>query len=141
MATMDRRGFLAVCAVAPVLPLASACARMSYVPGTIAPDGRLLVGRAEFASQPFALVDAPGLEFPVYVHQHSADEFSAVLTRCMHRGCTVEPGEGKLVCPCHGSEYTSVGAVLKGPTQAPLTRFPVTADAQNVYIDVSGARR
>lgn len=134
---MNRRTFLAVCAIAPI---AGACARMSYVPGLLAADGRVLVGRAEFATQPFALVDAPGLEFPVYVHQHSADEFSAVLTRCMHRGCMVEPGEGKLVCPCHGSEYTHVGAVLKGPTQAPLVRFPVTADAESVYIDVRGAR-
>lgn len=134
---MNRRSFLAVCAIAP---MAGACARMSYVPGFLATDGRLIVGRAEFATQPFALVDAPGLEFPVYVHQHASDDYSAVLTRCMHRGCTVEPGDGKLVCPCHGSEYTHVGAVLKGPTQAPLIRFPVTLDAENILIDLSGGR-
>jgi cytochrome b6-f complex iron-sulfur subunit len=52
----------------------------------------------------------------------------------MHRGCQVEPAEGHLVCPCHGSEYDNAGAVLKGPTQLPLIRFPVTADARFLYI-------
>lgn len=134
--TMDRRQFLkgTTCAMA-LLPLA-ACARMSYVPGLLGADGRLLVSRAEFASTPFALVDAPGLSFPVYVHHHGGDRFTAVLTRCMHRGCTVEPTEGKLVCPCHGSEYTNVGAVLKGPTEAPLIEFPVVADAEQVVVDI-----
>lgn len=137
---IDRRRFLTVCAVVPVLPIAGACARMAYVPGLIQPDGRLMVSRAEFAKQPFALVDAPGVGFPVYVHQQGPDEYTAVLTRCMHRGCTVEPAEEKLVCPCHGSEYTRGGAVLRGPTQAPLIRFPVTVDAENVYVDISEAR-
>lgn len=134
---MDRRAFLAVCAIAPI---AGACARISYVPGLLDSNGRVLVGKAEFLTQPFALVDAPGLEFPLYVHKQGEDEYSAVLTRCMHRGCTVEPTEGKLVCPCHGSEYTNVGAILKGPTELPLIKFPVSTDAENIYVDVSGRR-
>jgi Rieske Fe-S protein len=142
MTPMDRRAFLATCAAAPLVPLAASCARMSYVPGMLAADGRVLVSRAEFPADgdAFALVDAPGLRFPVYVHRHGPDEYSAVLTRCMHRGCTVEPTQGRLICPCHGSEYTTVGAVLKGPTEAPLIRFPVTTDAEHILIDVSAAR-
>lgn len=136
---MDRRDFLTLCAVAPLAPLAAGCARMSYVPGLRDASGRIVVSRAEFATQPHALVDAPGLEFPVYVHRHAPDEYTAVLTRCMHRGCTVEPEGTKLVCPCHGSEYTTVGAVLKGPTEAPLIRFPVTVEPDRILIDVSGA--
>ncbi len=141
MASMDRRDFLTLCAVAPLAPLAAGCARMSYVPGLLADDGRLIVSRDEFAKQPHALVDAPGLEFPVYVHQHGADDYTAVLTRCMHRGCTVEPEGTKLVCPCHGSEYTHVGEILKGPTQAPLIRFPVVVEPDRVVIDIRGGAR
>ena len=141
MPTMARRDFLAICAVAPLVPLAAGCARMSYVPGLLDASGRLVVSRAEFERQPYALVDAPGLEFPVYVHQHGPEEFSAVLTRCMHRGCTVEPEGSKLVCPCHGSEYTNLGAVLRGPTQAPLVRYPVSVGGEDVIIDLGSTLR
>jgi Rieske Fe-S protein len=136
--TLDRRAFLALCAVAPI---AGACARMNFVSGRL-DAGRIVVAKSELAEQPFALVETSSLEFPIYVHRQGPDDYSAVLTRCMHRGCTVEPEGGRLVCPCHGSEYTSVGAILKGPTELPLIRFRVTTDAENIYIhDVAEAPR
>lgn len=127
---LDRRAFLAVCAVAPI---AGACVRMNFISGRL-DAGRIVVAKSELAAQPFALVETPALEFPIYVHRQGPDDYSAVLTRCMHRGCTVEPEGGRLVCPCHGSEYTSLGEVLKGPTQRPLIRFAVTTDAERIYI-------
>lgn len=128
---MDRRAFVLACGVAP---LVGACARMTYVPGRM-DGGTVTVSRAELAGKPFALVDVPSLEFPIYVHREAApDSFTAVLTRCMHRGCTVEPDQGRLVCPCHGSEYTTLGEVLRGPTREPLIRFEVRVDAENIHI-------
>lgn len=129
---MDRRAFVLACGVAPFI---GACARMTYVPGRLE-GGHVTVSLAELADKPFALVDVPSLEFPIYLHRHATqpDSFTAVLTRCMHRGCTVEPEQGRLVCPCHGSEYTSGGAVLKGPTREPLIRFDVQVDAQDIHI-------
>lgn len=111
----------------------SACARFQYVNSGVE-SGRLIVSRAEFGPGPFALVEAPNLPMPIYLYRHPGDEFTAVLTRCMHRGCQVEPAGGRLVCPCHGSEYDNAGAILKGPTQLPLIRFPVEADAESIYI-------
>jgi cytochrome b6-f complex iron-sulfur subunit len=126
---LTRRGFVAACAAVPL----AACARMTYVSATV--DGnRFAVSRAVVDLTGFALVDAPGLEFPIYVHRQGENDYSAVLTRCMHRGCTVEPQAGRLVCPCHGSEYTTVGAVLKGPTELPLIRYHVTMDAERLLI-------
>jgi Rieske Fe-S protein len=114
---------------------------MTFVSGRLE-AGRIVVAKSELAEQPFALVETPSLEFPIYVHRQGPDDYSAVLTRCMHRGCTVEPEGGRLVCPCHGSEYTSAGAILKGPTELPLIRFPVTTDEANIYIhDTAGAPR
>lgn len=127
---MDRRDFVLACGV---LPFAGACVRFHYVRGVVVAD-RVVVARAGLRGQPYALVETPGLRFPIFVHETAPGEYSAVLTRCMHRGCTVEPAEGRLVCPCHGSEYTPEGAVLKGPTERPLIRFPVQSDAQNIYI-------
>jgi cytochrome b6-f complex iron-sulfur subunit len=54
----------------------------------------------------------------------------------MHRGCQVEPVDGHLVCPCHGSEYTNQGEVLKGPTLLPLQRYAVTADEEAVVVTI-----
>jgi Rieske Fe-S protein len=49
----------------------------------------------------------------------------------------VDPEIDRLVCPCHGSEYSLEGAVLKGPTQRALDRFPVREVGQSLVIDVS----
>lgn len=40
---------------------------------------------------------------------------------CTHLGCVVpwNSGEGKFMCPCHGSQYNAEGKVIRGP--APLS--------------------
>jgi Rieske Fe-S protein len=71
------------------------------------------------------------------VIRHSDGSYTAVSTRCMHLGCQVEPTAGHLVCPCHGSEYTNDGRILKGPTPLPLRKFPVLVDGEGILIDLS----
>jgi cytochrome b6-f complex iron-sulfur subunit len=118
--------------------VAGACARFHYVDSGLE-NGRLVVSLAEFGTGPFALVDAPNLPMPIYLYQHADGRFTAVLTRCMHRGCQVEPAGGHLVCPCHGSEYDNAGGILKGPTQFPLIRFPVEIQDGTLYIALTPA--
>lgn len=121
------------------LPLVSvACAPFYYAGGSLE-GGRLVVSLADFGAGPFALVDAPNLPMPIYLYRHENGSFTAVLTRCMHRGCQVEPTAGHLVCPCHGSEYDNAGAILKGPTQFPLIRFPVETLDDQIYISLASA--
>jgi len=135
--TIHRRAFLAACAA---VPFAGACARMTFVSGRLDAD-RIVVAKTALADEPYALVEVPSFDFPVYVHRQGADEYTAVLTRCTHRGCTVEPERERLVCPCHGSEYSHVGAVLKGPAERPLVQFEVATDGENIYIlDAARAR-
>ena len=114
---------------------ATGCLGFHYVTSTVA-GRRLLVSRAELGEAPFALVEAPGSRLPLYLYRLAGDEYSAVSTRCMHRGCQVEPAADHLVCPCHGSEYTNTGEILKGPTQRPLRRFPVTVERAVVAIEL-----
>lgn len=119
------------------LPLVTgACAKFYYVDSGLE-NGRLVVSLAEFGVGPFALIDAPNLPMPIYLYRHGAGRFTAVLTRCMHRGCQVEPAGGHLVCPCHGSEYDNAGGILKGPTQHPLIRFRVETQDDNLYISLT----
>jgi cytochrome b6-f complex iron-sulfur subunit len=116
------------------LPL-SGCLGFHYVNATLV-GNRLVIRQEEFGRDPFVLVDAPGQALPLYVYRHSDGSYTAVSTRCMHLGCQVEPTAGHLVCPCHGSEYSNDGRILKGPTPLPLRKFPVLVDGERILIDL-----
>lgn len=124
------------------LPLAAgACAaRAHYVTPLVLGD-RLGVPAARLAATGGLLVEDPGSELPIYLRRASDDAgsatYTAVSTRCGHRGCQVDPAADRMVCPCHGSEYTFAGAILHGPTERPLVRYRVTADAETVYIHLA----
>ncbi len=140
---MNRRCFLqrleaasaaALCGAAG-LPL-TGCIGFHYVNATVR-GNRVAIARSEFDATRFALVDVSGA-LPLYVYRNDNGTFTAVSTRCMHRGCQVEPVDGHLICPCHGSEYTNQGEVLKGPTLLPLHRYDVAADEETVVITLAG---
>ena len=66
---------------------------------------------------------------PVLVAQPEEGTFVAFSAVCTHEGCTVNPGEGELLCPCHQSRYDlSTAEVLGGPAPAPLPEIPVQVD-------------
>ena len=114
---------------------ASGCIGFHYVNSSVS-GNRITIRNTDFGDSRFVLVDAPGFPLPLFVRRHDSGAVSAVSTRCMHRGCQVEPATDRLICPCHGSEYTDTGEVLKGPTQLPLQRFPVTVEADRIVIEL-----
>jgi cytochrome b6-f complex iron-sulfur subunit len=60
------------------------------------------------------------------------DSFNAMTAICTHEACTVTRFQsGTFQCPCHGSEYSTSGAVTKGPASSSLRRFN-TQFANNV---------
>ena len=68
----------------------------------------------------------------VLVSRTAQDTFAAVTAVCTHEACTVTGISGQTyVCPCHGSQYSATGAVLKGPAVSPLRPF-TTRFAANV---------
>ena len=77
------------------------------------------------------------MDLPLYLRRTAPGRAVALSTRCGHRGCQVEPEADRLACPCHGSEYTLEGAILKGPTERPLIRFNVIEVAGALVIDLT----
>lgn len=55
----------------------------------------------------------------------AVDTFTALTAVCTHEGCTVNGfANSRFVCPCHGSQYTTAGAVVMGPAPRALQQFP-----------------
>ena len=141
---IDRRSFLkqmevlaggVMCGALPLF--ASGCAaRARYLTPTVLGD-RLGVPVISADVAGGLLVEDPRSDLPIYVRRTSPGAYTAVSTKCGHRGCQVEPAPDRMACPCHGSEYTFAGEILQGPTERPLTRFRVTADAAMVYIHLA----
>lgn len=141
---VTRRNFLAqleaggaaVCASVvgrgALLTLLASCGGMRYARSSIV--GReIQIDRKELTA-PGVLVDGPDGELPIYIRVLDADRFSALSTRCMHRGCQVEPVNDRFVCPCHGSEYGADGRVLKGPTELPLVEYRITTRVEQIVV-------
>lgn len=53
--------------------------------------------------------------------------FLALSQKCPHQGCRVSPCEqsGWFECPCHGSRFTRMGELRKGPAPRGLDAFAV----------------
>jgi cytochrome b6-f complex iron-sulfur subunit len=70
-----------------------------------------------------ALVQSPsGL---LLVARTGPEAFTALSATCTHENCTIIGFTGQdYVCPCHGSRFSTSGAVENGPATRPLRSFP-----------------
>ncbi len=57
---------------------------------------------------------------------------------CPHKQCTVkyDPGQDLIICPCHGSTYTTAGKLLKGPATKSLTAFEATLSGDRIIFSM-----
>jgi cytochrome b6-f complex iron-sulfur subunit len=61
---------------------------------------------------------------------NTAAGFVALSSVCTHQGATVgyDSTSGNLVCPRHGSQFSTSGGVVNGPAASPLKKYTVTLD-------------
>lgn len=73
-------------------------------------------------------VAAPGDR--ILVVRTSSTALLAISDVCTHAGCGVRYDRAAkiLVCPCHGSQYSLTGKVLRGPATTPLARYTTQFD-------------
>ena len=65
-------------------------------------------------------------DFLVINQKHKIEVLSS---HCTHLGCIINKEEnGRLICPCHGSEFNLNGDAVKGPAYKPLPSIPFKID-------------
>lgn len=120
------------------------CAGIHYASWT-RDDNKLTIPKSEFTEQKgqktierdLVLIKTAASDIPIAVHKSGPDNYTAVLLRCTHRGCELNPGGGQFNCPCHGSEFTINGEVLEGPAEENLTTYKITTDHEQIYINLT----
>ena len=73
-----------------------------------------------------------------YIVVRQDDKLSILSAHCTHLGCKINKAEnGRLFCPCHGSEYDLEGNVLKGPAYKGLEKvaFKLSQDGTRIEIE------
>jgi len=62
--------------------------------------------------------------------------FAALSSVCTHQGCEVgyDPAANDIKCPCHGSVYTTAGAVIAGPAPRALRSYTITQEGDILTI-------
>lgn len=68
---------------------------------------------------------------------NAAGSFAALSSTCTHQQCTVagfNKGSQLIECNCHGSRFTTGGAVDTGPAAAPLGKFTVQVDGNTLRV-------
>jgi len=132
---IELQGVAVACArTAGVAALLSACGGLRYARSTMT-GNEIWLERTEVLPAG-VLVDSREGELPLHIKLVGTDQYRALSTRCMHRGCQVDPSADGFVCPCHGSEYTADGSVRKGPTELPLMEYRVTVDATRLVVNL-----
>jgi Rieske Fe-S protein len=99
------------------------------------PTGPVTLGTAE------QFVDGSVTHFwkhHVLLVRHGS-EMLALSDACTHNKCYVDylPEQRLIFCPCHGSQFSLTGNVLRGPASLPLQRFPVVIQQGDVVVDTS----
>ena len=68
----------------------------------------------------------------------SATVVQALSDICTHAGCGVRYDHVNKIlnCPCHGSQYTLTGMVLRGPAFRPLAKYQTQLDASTNQLTI-----
>jgi Rieske Fe-S protein len=73
------------------------------------------------------------------VISRTASGLIALAPICTHQGCTTRWNSAtqSLNCPCHGAQFSTTGAVLRGPTSTPLARYAMQIKNGHVLVDTN----
>jgi cytochrome b6-f complex iron-sulfur subunit len=114
--------------------LLSSCSATKGVAATYETTDLMMIPASSFAEKTFIIVQTKKFEEPLYISKQTDGSYVALLMRCTHKGCSLNALPDKFKCPCHGSQFSTGGAVLKGPAKDPLQSFQVISQNPNVVV-------
>ena len=140
MAEISRRRFLEGVAVAGAGALVlGGCAQGGPIEGTVTPTNNMAT--LTFAMYPKLATVGSGVVVdiggdPIAVIRTGDTSATALSAVCTHAGCTVElqSGSPPIFCPCHGSEFSSSGVVVRGPARSSLRVYQASVGADGVTV-------
>ncbi len=67
---------------------------------------------------------------------NTGGSFIAIAETCTHAGCMINYNKSAndFVCPCHGGTYDLSGNVISGPPPAPLKKYTVVENGNNLTV-------
>ena len=141
---MERRDFIKNCTMLctggiVLSALFQGCGSIHYAASSIEVN-KIKVNKAEFidtknGERKFVVVRSESLQFPICIYKQNS-EYVAVYMQCTHQGCELQPNKSSLVCPCHGSEFSTDGKVMSPPADKDLKQFKISTTNENIYIEL-----
>ncbi len=118
------------------------CSSAAHVAQAKQEGDQLILKKSEFikiekgrtTEMDYVLVRTEQFEFPICVYKLEDGNYSALLLKCTHSGCELEPNKHYLACPCHGSEFSKTGEVQNPPAEQNLKTFKIKTDLENIYL-------
>lgn len=104
-------------------------------------DNIIVVDKSEFFETNFVVINNSKLLAPIYLVKESDSSYRALLMYCTHKGCELRPTGTFLTCPCHGSEFSNEGAVLRGPADESLTEYKTINFDSKISIELNTEKR
>ncbi len=144
---MDRIEFIKTCGFACIggtalTAILQSCTSTNYFAQTTLTNNQITINKSEFViveknktiERRYVLVNSGKHHYPVCIYKTSDGGYTALLMKCTHNGCELQPHGDYLVCPCHGSEFTNKGIVQNPPAEENLKTFQIKTDNENIYI-------
>lgn len=108
------------------------CSNIIYTQGSL--NGNILsINKTDFLDKNFVVVRAPKMQAPIYLTK-DGNNYNALLMLCTHKQCELNPSQNVLVCPCHGSEFSTSGKVMHPPASRDLKTYKVSTNEKSIFI-------
>lgn len=112
----------------------SSCTSSSQVIKTEAVNNRIQIPVIAFAQSDLKIIRVKGSFYDIAVQKKENNVYEALLLECTHQSNQLVPNGHGYSCNLHGSQFDKDGAVLKGPADQPLQKYPVTVEHENIII-------
>lgn len=99
-------------------------------------DGKITVDLTDSAYANLKTVGGYAYKGDIIIIRSTDTVYLALSKLCTHSNCTVTYNSSSkdIPCPCHGSKFTTTGAVVNGPATSPLKSYSVKLDGNTLTI-------